>query len=241
MAQQVRLDMGLAICETPAVFHIGDVIVKLRKERGWTIEEMAERADINKGTLSTVERGEANYRRETIEKIAKALDVDVHKLYAMAGLVVGSAAARAHEVDADEFDVSGYTPNDIPVIAEGEASPQGSLFWSDEGVLHSDVHDRISRPRDVKDPKAYGVRVRGDSMAPAYREGTLLVVSPNTPVKSGDETYVQLLNGERLLKIAHRQDGGWVLESMNPAYPPRFVKHEEVGAIHPVMWARRKR
>jgi phage repressor protein C with HTH and peptisase S24 domain len=224
------------------VFHVGDAVRKLRKEAGLTLEELAERADLSKMTLSGVETGKGNYRRETIEKIARGLNLTPQQLLARASMLIsGSSGTAVASPEGEEIDVSGFTPNDIPVIAEGEASPQGSLFWSDEGVLQSDVHDRISRPRDVRDPKAYGVRVRGDSMAPAYKEGTLLVISPNIPVKSGDEAYVQLLNGERLLKIAHRQESGWVLESMNPAYPPRFVRHEEVGAIHPVMWARRKR
>lgn len=139
------------------------------------------------------------------------------------------------------IDVSGHILDDIPVIAEGEASPQGDLFWDNEGKLQSDVEDRISRPYDVRDPRAYGVKVRGDSMLPAYKPGMVLVVSPNIPVRSGDEVYIQLLSGERLIKIARKTLGGWLLESINPAYEPREVTQTEIGAMHPVLWARRKR
>lgn len=221
--------MLLFICQTAAVFHVGDVVRKLRVERGLSLEELAQLADVNKMTLSGLERGE-NYRRDTLEKVAAALQKSVAELF-----------APLSNVEPGEIDVSDYTPGDIPVIGEGEASPQGELFWTDEGTLRSDVEGRISRPRDVRDPRAYGVKVRGDSMLPIYKPGMILIVSPNTPPGEGDEVYAMLLSGERLIKILHRTDEGYVLESANPAYPPRFVKKSEIGAVHPVLYARRKR
>jgi phage repressor protein C with HTH and peptisase S24 domain len=152
----------------------------------------------------------------------------------------GLERREADGVEDELIDVSGHTVRDIPVIAEGDTSPQGGLFWDDEG-LRPDVEDRITRPYDVRDPKAYGVRVRSDSMMPAYKPGMVLVVSPNTPAENGDEVYVQLLSGERLLKAAQRLRGGWLLESINRAYETRFVKKSEIGAMHPVLWARRRK
>jgi phage repressor protein C with HTH and peptisase S24 domain len=98
----------------------------------------------------------------------------------------------------------------------------------------------MSRPYDVKDPKAYGVKVVGDSMIPMFRPGRKVVVSPNLPVANGDAVYVQLKSGERLIKIARRAAGGFILESINPAYEPRFVKKSEIDLIHPIVWARVK-
>jgi SOS-response transcriptional repressor LexA len=177
-------------------------------------------------------RRRARWRNSSIDDLLEDVDPDYERMKAR-------DPARA-DVEDDIVDVSGYKKDDIPVIAEGDASPQPGLFWDDTG-LKADVEDRISRPFDVRDPRAYGVRVRGDSMAPAYRPGMVLVISPNTPVRDGDEVYVQLLDGERLLKVARRMPGGWLLESINPAYEARFVKRSEIGAMHPVLWARRKR
>lgn len=176
---------------------------------------------------------------KTLKHIAAIFGTTVE--YLSNGITTYYQTKRTFDVEPETIDVSGHTINDIPVIAEGEASPQGELFWDDDGKLRSDVEDRISRPFDVRDPRAYGVKVRGDSMLPAYKPGMVLVVSPNMPVGNGDEVYVQLLNGERLIKIARRVDGGWLLESMNPAYEARYVKQAEIGSMHPVMWSRRKR
>lgn len=72
--------MHIQVCKTERVFHVGDVIRKLRKERNWTVEELAEKAGVGKMTVSSIERGEANYRRETVEKIAAALDTSTARL-----------------------------------------------------------------------------------------------------------------------------------------------------------------
>jgi SOS-response transcriptional repressor LexA len=232
--------MEVAICESASVFQIGDVVRKLRNDREWTVEELGKRAGVNKMTVSALERG-SSYRRETLERVAAALDTTVPAMFTLLSPRGVARRPQDDDVEIDPVDVSGYSRDALPVILEGEASPQPGLFWDDEGKLLREVEDRISRPYDVKDPKAYGVRVRGDSMAPAYKPGMTLVVSPSTPTQDGDEVYVELLSGERLIKIARKMAGGWLLESINPAHEPRFVTKGEVGTMHPVLWARRMR
>lgn len=183
---------------------------------------------------------------DTLLKIATFLNCSIDLL--LNGVNEGYESARrafgpapvtdgndAEEIDQDIS--TGYKRNDIPLITEGDASPSPNLLWREENP-ESDVEDRISRPYDVRDPRAYGVRVRGDSMVPRYKPGEVLIVSPNAPVEDGDEVYVALLTGERLLKIARKSPGGWILESENRAYPARFVKKSEIGTMHPILWIR---
>jgi transcriptional regulator with XRE-family HTH domain len=54
------------------MFHIGDVVRKLRLARGWTIPELADRAGLNKQTVSNIERGD-NYTRDSLTALALAL------------------------------------------------------------------------------------------------------------------------------------------------------------------------
>lgn len=66
------------VWDTPStVFHEGDLVRKLRTAEGrdWTVEQLAEKAGLNKGTVSKLERGELDPRKSTLEKIAAALDV----------------------------------------------------------------------------------------------------------------------------------------------------------------------
>ena len=77
--------------------------------------------------------------------------------------------------------------------------------------------------------------VKGDSIVPLLRPGHIVVVSPAMPLRSGDEAFVALKNGERVVKIAHRSENGYILESANSEYAPRPVWEHDVEVIFPVV------
>lgn len=60
-------------------------------------------------------------------------------------------------------------------------------------------------------------------MMPVFHPQQIVIVSPALPVRTGDEVFVALRDGERVVKIAHASEGGWMLQSANPFYPPRYV------------------
>lgn len=62
---------------------IGKNIVTLRKARGLSQEQLAERADICVTWLREIEHDCANVARDIVERIAKALDVPVWILYGL--------------------------------------------------------------------------------------------------------------------------------------------------------------
>ena len=56
--------------------------VKLaRIKAGLNQEELAEKADLSRGTIGAVERGEKSPTIETIGSIADALGIEIHKLF----------------------------------------------------------------------------------------------------------------------------------------------------------------
>lgn len=66
------------------MFHVGDVIEKLRKDRGWTQDDLARKADVSVMTVSEIESGKGNPRLTTLSQIAKAFEVSVEELFALA-------------------------------------------------------------------------------------------------------------------------------------------------------------
>lgn len=217
----------------PATFlrRVGDRIRAARDEKGWSQYELATKASLNKETVNRMELG-GNTSMESLVAVAAALGLNPSDLLRKSSDQVGD------ELEELSYDITtGYKRDDIPVIAEGDATPEPELLWDDDG-LRPEVEDRISRPFDVKDPRAIAVRVRGDSMMPRYRAGDEVIVSPNSDVNDGDEVFIKLRTGERLLKVARRASGGWILESWNPAYPARFVKKSEIEVMQPIVWIR---
>lgn len=59
----------------------GDRVRNLRSERGWTQEEMAERVDLHRSYLASIESGSRNPTLDVIVKIANGLHVPVSQLF----------------------------------------------------------------------------------------------------------------------------------------------------------------
>ncbi len=55
-------------------------IVKLRKEKGWSQEELADRAGLHRTYVSGVERCVRNPTITVVEKFAKAFEVELDQL-----------------------------------------------------------------------------------------------------------------------------------------------------------------
>lgn len=60
----------------------GEVVRRLRSERGWSQEKLAERADLNRSYLGEIERGDAVPSLHTAQKLAHALDTRLSELIA---------------------------------------------------------------------------------------------------------------------------------------------------------------
>ena len=68
---------------------LGDAIRQLRSKRGLTQEDLAHKADITTGTLSLIERGQANPTWSTVKALASALKVSMGELGAMSDKAKG--------------------------------------------------------------------------------------------------------------------------------------------------------
>ena len=59
----------------------GDSVGRVRRERGWTQEQLAERAGVHRSYIAAVESGARNPTLDVIVKLANGLQVEVTTLF----------------------------------------------------------------------------------------------------------------------------------------------------------------
>lgn len=64
-----------------ASYQLGMRIVYLRKQKGWSQEDLALEANINKNYICDMENGRRNPSLEIIERLAKAFGISISELF----------------------------------------------------------------------------------------------------------------------------------------------------------------
>ncbi len=123
----------------------------------------------------------------------------------------------------------------IPLI--GLARAGGGGYFDDAGFPAGAGWEEVRCP-GIMDENAYALQISGDSMEPVYREGDIIVVSPNAQVRRGDRVVVRMADGEVMAKVLLRRDAGTVLlGSFNPDHPARRVPVRDVLWMARILWA----
>ena len=197
---------------------IGDVIRQARKKKGLTLEQLAHQVGTDTGNLSRLERGKQGASQELLSKLLSAL---------------GLSVSLAH---ADQSNVGQPIPittpfKDIPIVGIAQLGAEG--YWT--ALSPSEGH--VAFP--TKDPDAYALRLRGDSMSPAIRSGWVAIIEPNADLVPGEYVYIKLHGihdeGESMVKELLRADDYEVsLMSINDAFGRRTIPWEQIQHCYPV-------
>ncbi len=130
---------------------------------------------------------------------------------------------------------AGYGARLIPLIGLAQAGSGG--FFDDGGFPVGEGWEQVAFPQ-LRDENVYALEVSGDSMAPVYRDGDVIIVSPAAGVRRGDRVVVKTVSGEILAKMLARQTAGTLdLVSFNPAHEDRTLATEDVEWIARIIWA----
>lgn len=108
----------------------------------------------------------------------------------------------------------------------------GAVKGGDDGYLVQDNTAEGFVEYWTGDPRAFALRIKGDSMHPRYRAGEFVVVTPSIEAQTGRDVVVRLTNGKCLLKQLN-----WIREdecqfvSINNGYEPMTIPKEEIECI----------
>jgi phage repressor protein C with HTH and peptisase S24 domain len=199
-------------------------------EKGWSASGLAKRAGLDATTFNKSKRRmpDGRARWPSTESVAKVLNATGASLDVFTALVTGARA----------IPVGGYSRQQarrIPLIGLAQAGGEG--FFDDGGYPVGGSWDEVGLP-EVADTNAYALEISGESMEPVFRDGDLIIVSPNAPIRRGDRVVVRTNAGEVMAKeLARRSARRVELKSLNPAHQDYNFDLGEVAWIHRIVWA----
>jgi phage repressor protein C with HTH and peptisase S24 domain len=123
----------------------------------------------------------------------------------------------------------------LPLIGFSESGNpvESSGAFDDAGIPVGKGWEQIAFPA-VDDENAYAIAVSDNSLAPTYRDGTMLIVSPNASIRRGDRIVLRTKDGRVTVSELKRRTSKLIeLRSLDAAPAERTV------ALHDVLWMQR--
>lgn len=117
----------------------------------------------------------------------------------------------------------------VPVVGEAKMGPDGHYDEAQYPPGGDGTVDGYS-----SDPDAYALRVRGDSMHPAIRHGSFVVVEPHGRCVTGEYVALQLVDGRKMVKeLIIERPTEIVVESVN-GNSRQTIERSLIERMHPV-------
>ena len=199
----------------------------LAAEAGMSPSGLAKRAGLDPTTFNRSKRTmpDGRPRWPSTESLAKALNAAGTNLETFAHLVAGGRAIAAQWGPARR----------IPLIGMAQAGGEG--FFGDAGYPAGAGWDEVSLP-DIADANAYALEISGDSMEPVFRDGDMIVVSPEASIRRGDRVVVRTHRGEVMAKLLARRSARRIeLRSFNAEHPNYSFELADIAWMHRIIWA----
>lgn len=187
--------------------HTAKNIEFLIGKRNITPTALADATKVPQPTIHRILSGESrDPKTSTLQPLAQYFGVTVSDLRDK-DLSLGSGLVAAQPT-------ASYHVNKIPVISWVQAGGFSEVV-DDMPPGVSDTWEEVTVP--VR-RHTFGLYVKGDSMAPDFPDGTLLVIEPDMEAQPGD--YVIAKNGgEATFKLFVKDGPDYYLKPLNPHYP----------------------
>jgi phage repressor protein C with HTH and peptisase S24 domain len=196
---------------------------RLAAHAGLTPSGLAKRSGLDPTTFNKSKRitPDGRARWPSTESVAKAL--------AATGATIDTFVQLIEEAEGSAVKQT------VPLLGLAQAGKAGTFDAS--GFPTGQSWEEIRFPA-VNDDHAYALEISGDSMAPVYHEGTLIIVSPAASIRRGDRVVVKTTDEEIMVKELRRRTAKTIeLQSIGSGQSERTLPVREVAWIARIVWA----
>ena len=177
---------------------IGDNIRYLRKQAGYSQQQLAWKLDIKQASVSNWESGKTAPDTKYLSKLAEIFNVPMDYLFS--------------DEPRRELDSVRVIRNAVPIVGEIAC---GTPILAEQNITgFSDLPDGVHAD--------FALICKGDSMNPTFIDGDLVLIRQQPEVENGQIAAVNIDN-ETTLKHVYMQDGGLLLTADNANFQPIYV------------------
>lgn len=203
---------------------VGTRLKELRLKKGLSLRELAKQAHMSHSFIADIEAGRSNPSLDTIEVLAKVLNISIDYLL-----------GRAE----DPRPLSQLIPGAYPVGKMVKLPVLGVIRAGDPILAVENIIGWEEVPEeDVKDGEYFFLRITGDSMKDAnIPDGSFVLVRKQDFVDDGKIAVVLVNREEATVKKVKYINGKVMLLPANPTYEPQIYDASEVKIIGRVVSA----
>lgn len=199
----------------------GEVLKRLRKDKGFTQAELARLTGLKVSAISMYENGNREPNFETLEIFADLFNVDMDVLL-------------GRKKKSDTTNISSEEKGKKEVVRKGNRIPVlGRVAAGIPIEAVQDIEDYEEIPASWGDPREYfALKIQGHSMEPRIWDGDVVIAKKMADVDSGSVAVVLVDGEEATVKQIKKSEDGMTLIGWNPAvYPPKFYTWAEVSRL----------
>ena len=207
---------------------LADRIRAARENKELDQAKLAARVDVAVRTLQRWEKGEQVPDSNYLMRLVKYTGVRAEWLLTGEGEMYASLPTRGKIIALHkETILKKIHLVDIPLLSSVPAGKTAAMF-------HPDHIERYVTVDNIKDPGAFALVVKGNSMSPRIEDGDIVVVSPQQEAQNGDICVVRV-NDEDVLKKIKIDDHYIHLIPLNATFEPVTVRKRDVMFIWKVV------
>ncbi|MBP0112392.1 MULTISPECIES: S24 family peptidase [Bradyrhizobium] len=195
---------------------------QLAARAGLSPSGLAKRAGLDPTTFNRSKRITADGRERwpSTESIAKALAAADASIDSFAKLIEDDRAGDGRSV---------------PLLGLAQAGTSGA--FDEAGLPSGRGWTEIALPTS-EDRHTFALEISGHALAPVYRDGDIVLVSPGAPIRKGDRVVVRSKAGEMTVAtLKRRTTKALELEPLDGTQADRTMAAGDVAWIARILWA----
>lgn len=201
---------------------VGERLKKYRAAKKLTQEQLAEKIGIAHNTYARYESDIRKPNTENAIKLAVFFGISMNELIdgyydqnssftsQPYGKIIGDGKENYVRIP-----VLGRIPAGIPIEAIQDVED-----WEDFSLDESSSMYQY-----------FGLKIKGDSMEPEYRDGDTVIFQQQERCNSGDDCAVMVNGDDATFKRVRLHEHGMTLQPLNSKYEPRYFTAQEVESF----------